>query len=200
MEWFAAIARRPSTSSTCAGRRAHDAPRRCPLPALGRHGASQLSPVLPRHREMRWSLGPSACSPSCRYSCLSLRRYRSSARRHPFHFMVILIALSIAQFLTLAATVSPSDTHISDLTPLLLVSFHTCILLASSRLLRCQCQLPVRITLKLTTCALIRHSTTIPNDLDCTHTHIDASTVKINIPTFDRPPRTTHDASSRTPT
>lgn len=27
-------------------------------------------------------------------------------------FMVILIALSIAQFLTLAATVSPSDTHI----------------------------------------------------------------------------------------
>lgn len=53
--------------------------------------------------------GSSACS----LSLLLLLPYVDTDRRVAvIRFMVILIALSIAQFLTLAATVSPSDTHI----------------------------------------------------------------------------------------
>jgi hypothetical protein len=72
-----------------------------------RHGASQLSPGLPR--EMRWPLAPPPVRP---HYPLLLPCVDTDRRLAVIRFMVILIALSIAQFLTLAATVSPSDTHI----------------------------------------------------------------------------------------
>ena len=62
MEWFAAIARRPSTSSTCAGRCAHDAPRRCPLPALAASW-SQSAVAWPAQGDAV-AADPSAYSPS----------------------------------------------------------------------------------------------------------------------------------------
>jgi len=112
MEWFAAIARRPSTSSTCAGRCAHDAPRRCPLPALAASW-SHSAVVCPAQGDAV-AVGPLRpfSLTTTLASRLLLPCVDTDRRFAVIRFMVILIALSIAQFLTLAATVSPSDTHI----------------------------------------------------------------------------------------
>jgi hypothetical protein len=111
MEWFAAIARRPPTSSTCAGRCAHDAPRRCPLPALAASW-SQSAVAWPAQGDAV-AAGPLRLfSLTTLASRLLLPCVDTDRRIAVIRFMVILIALSIAQFLTLAATVSPSDTHI----------------------------------------------------------------------------------------
>ena len=111
MEWFAAIARRPSTTSTCAGRRAHDAPRRCPLPALTASW-SQSAVAWPAQGDAV-AAGPLRLfSLTTLASRLLLPCVDTDRRLAVIRFMVILIALSIAQFLTLAATVAPSDTHI----------------------------------------------------------------------------------------
>lgn len=109
--WLAAIARRPSTSSTraaqgCAqwthGGGAIDSSGGVMEP-LTCYAASQGDAV---------AADPSACSPSLPPRRLMLPCVDTDRRVPVIRFMVILIALSIAQFLTLAATVSPSDTHI----------------------------------------------------------------------------------------
>jgi len=86
-----------------------DARRRCHRLLWRRHGATHL--LLCFQGDVV-AADPSACSPSLLPLRLVLPCLDTDRRVAVIRFMVILIALTIAQFLTLAATVSPSDTHI----------------------------------------------------------------------------------------
>jgi hypothetical protein len=111
MEWTVARCDRPSTPPPVQRRAARNG-RTAAVPSTALAASWSHSPGALPPREMRWPLTPQPVLPHCLLyvgRCYSVDTDRRAA---VIRFMVILIALSIAQFLTLAATVSPSDTHI----------------------------------------------------------------------------------------